>query len=447
MGNISAQQLDGMLKWVKRIPTFLRDGSGNAVFVNAVSNYFAAAWTSALSFIAIPILLRMLGPDQWGIVALCATAQGALNMLDAGMSLITPKYFAASKNDGCRTAELYSVFLVLYCLIALVGFLIIQAVAPIVASSLQKSAIEAPQIEAALRILGIQFLFQFANNVNLGLWLGSGRQKLGNIRTSIFSTLRYAIGFLMLCWIGPSARVYLLTVSAICCIEFILNTLWNRRKLETVSVSIPRWALEARRIVSEMGGFTIAVLIGLAVSQMDRMYLSSVLPLSVFGSYAIAANLALAFMQLQHPLLKAFFPGIVAGSRGSGSLLLAAVFFICVIPCGIAAVFAPEIFGFWLKDASVAESAILPFRLIVLAVGINSVYHVIYQKIIAAVQGKAAILINITSLLCGGLVVGIGSNAPAAYLGGLIWLSTSISQLLMGAIWIAKYEPRSSHAA
>ncbi|EDU8677762.1 oligosaccharide flippase family protein, partial [Salmonella enterica subsp. houtenae] len=63
-----------------------------------------------------------------------------------------------------------------------------------------------------------------------------------------------------------------------------------------------------KKIFSESGALSAAVLIGLLVTQLDRIILSRTLDLTIYGYYILGATLAQYFLQLQYPLLRVFFP-------------------------------------------------------------------------------------------------------------------------------------------
>ena len=414
------------------------------LLTNVVSNYATVAWSSGLTFLAIPILLNLLGSAQWGIVALCTAVQGALNILDAGMSQIAPRHFAAARSNSRRIAELFGLLSTIYAAVGVLGFLVVQVGATLFVTIFSPSASATPEFATALRVLSVQFLFQFSNNANVGFWTGTESQKLGNLRSCVFVTARYAFGLAVVYTTERSAVAYLITSALISMAECVSNHLYISGKLESVPIAREKWLEEAKNLAADTGGFTMAVLVGMVVSQLDRLYLSAVLPVAAFGTYSLAANLALAFMQLQHPLLRAALPTIVAGTRDNSSLLATAVFSLCVSPCIVAAIFAPELFGLWLGNKSVAMEAELPFRMIVSAVAINALYNLIYQHMLAANASRAIVAINCASIVCGVAVIAIGEFDADSILGGMIWITTSLMQLTMGIIWKVRYEKKKS---
>jgi O-antigen/teichoic acid export membrane protein len=183
--------------------------------------------------------------------------------------------------------------------------------------------------------------------------------------------------------------------------------------------------------------------VGVFVAQIDRLILTATQSLTEYGAYLIVANVGLAFMQLQHPLLRAFFPQIVRDEASDVKRrpniilrLLVGITILCVIPCLLLTMFAPDILRLWLRNAYVVQVGVMPLRLILLSVAINSIYNVIYLQIIAAGRSNVVIIINGCMLLSVGVLVSITGVSMGIVLGGLIWITMCVTQLALGCLWL-----------
>lgn len=197
---------------------------------------------------------------------------------------------------------------------------------------------------------------------------------------------------------------------------------------------------DLRVLLREAGVLAFGVLIGMLVSQIDRIVLSRSVDIASFGRYVIVANLGLAFMQLQYPLIRAFFPRIVKGvvSGGGSSMwqLGTGIFLFSVLPCLLIAMAAPWLLHIWLHDPVIVLQGSLPLRLILGEVALTSIYQLFYQQIIARGQGQAVVLINLSTLLVVLPVIiilvethGIVAGAAARTIGAAV-------QLSLGFLWL-----------
>jgi O-antigen/teichoic acid export membrane protein len=420
--------------------------ASSLIFQNIVSNYMAAVWMAVLSLVAIPIYLRLLGPAQWSIVAVCITFQGILGMLDAGLSQLMPRGLARVAGDNAKEAQGYGLYNRLYVALAIAGFALGQlTVHPIVLYWLKAPDVSPLELKLALRLVLFQFLFQFANNANIGYWNGVQLQKRANLRLCLFGTAKAASAVLVVSIFARNAFGYLLPFVVVTLVEWRVNRSSILRHFDKLALPPAKVSKsDVLAVAKEGGSLTAGILVGVLVSQLDRLYLTATQSLTEYGAYLIVASFGLAFMQLQYPVLRAFFPqivrdeadGIKRRSNSAASLLIGVTIF-CVIPCLLLIVFTPEMLRFWLRNRHVVEVGVAPLRLILLAVAVNAIYSVIYLRIIAAGRSGVVIVINGCMLLSAGLVVSLANPTMGIAIGGLIWITTTVTQLALGCLWLA----------
>lgn len=404
---------------------------------NVLSNYLTVVWMGGLSLALIPIYVGYLGPTQWGVVAVCMALQALWGLLDAGLSQIMPRDIA--RNTVSTQAHVYRVYARAYALLGLTGFVIGQAAMPwIVAHWFNQGAGMDASAELALRLVLVQFVFQLANSANVGYWSGREQQTLANLRQCLFGTLKHVGALTMVLIWRADALAYLAPFAIVSAIEWWMNRrtiLADIRSSARQSVTVA----DLRGLAREAGVLVIGVLVGMLVSQVDRIVLSRAVAIESFGHYVIVANLGLAFMQLQYPLMRAFLPSVVrgevAGDAASYRRLGLWVVMACVAPSLIAAAAAPWLLKIWLGNTVAAEIGVNPLRLILVAVAINAVYHIIYQRFVVRGKGRLIVYINTLSLvvaapLCLHFAQSFGITA-----GGVAWLAISTVQLIVGLLW------------
>ena len=410
---------------------------------NILSNYATVIWMSGLSLITVPIYLRNLGAAEWGVVAACITIQNALNMLDIGFGQIMPRSFARAAGNPREELALFHSYSRLYLLLAFLGFLLGEVgAAPAAKYWFHSPGIASDHLRTALFLIPVQFFFQFANNANMGLWNGLQHQRKANLRACTFATARHLTGLSCVLLFSRTAVAYLIPFVLITAMEWGFNrraALAGYRGIasgETLSGDI-------RTILRESWTFTVAIIAGILVAQSDRFVLSATQDLTQYGYYIIVANLGLAFMALQGPLFRAFLPRIARedlhGSGGRATsfrTLFWAVLVVCVLPAVLVIVVAPILLSLWLKNPEIVKAGTLPFRLIVAAVALNSIYNVIYQRLLSLGTGHTVIAINVIGLVAVGLTVLVVGPGIGITLGGVMWLVGCSNQLLLGLLWL-----------
>lgn len=411
---------------------------------NAASSFVALAWLSLLSMLTIPVYIRLLGVSEWGLVAACASLQILSNFIDAGFSQIVPRWAAQEAQHPEKLRQYVNLFRRLYVCLGLTMFGVLQASAGYLAHHwFQVPPGRADALELAIRIVSFQLLFQFVNNLHIGLWHGLQRQLLANVRACGFGTLKHAAALVALMAGTREAWVYALAFACVACIEVCANAVSVRRMLGSDPAAATGDKVALVPLLGEVSVLSGGILVGLLVSQLDRIVLSRTVDVASFGIYTVVATLALAFLQLQAPITRAYFPLIVRDIQKNGRVstghlkrMLAATVFICTLPVLVACVFAPHILTLWLHDPIVVSTGTAPLRLLLLAVALNSLYGCIYQLFIATGKSKLVLQLNLASLLTAAMVIALHGGSGGILLGSTIWLANTSTQLLLGTAWL-----------
>jgi O-antigen/teichoic acid export membrane protein len=413
---------------------------------NILANYLTVVWMGALTLSLIPVYLKNIGHDQWGIVAVCMSIQGFLYLLDAGLGQILPRDIAQTQGDKRKEIKSFFVFARIYSILAGTGFVIGQIAAGWLASSwLQSDLVNERELELAIRIILVQFLFQFTNNVHIGYWNGLQAQKEANLRQLGFGTLKHITAlFLVLYW-TPTAIAYLIPFAVLSFVECLFNRISILKRMHSQERSQPVTAIETWRTLQSAGGLGGAVLIGMLISQMDRIILSRSVSLVDFGIYVVVANLGIAFLQLQGPLLRAFLPRVASDAYSSigavwpnHRILWISSLSICVIPCLLVAFFSEEILKLWINDSQIVEKGAMPLKFILVAVAINGLYNVTHLKILALNKTRFLFFLNAGILLMYVLIVPSLARSYGILAGGFGWLLYCSLQLAAGSLFIRK---------
>lgn len=427
------------LNYFFRIASY-KDFSQSQLGRNIFTNYLAVIWMGGLSILLIPFYLRWLGPEQWGVVAICMALQGFFNLLDAGLAQIMPRDVARVASNPSARLKTFIVYQRVYLCLAVSGFVIGQFSVPWLVDHWFGSGKSFGLLESlAFHLVILQFLFQFANNSNIGYWGGMQLQALANFRQCAFGSLKHlgALG-LVFFW-RADAVAYLIPFAILSIIEFFSNRHSIRVSLSKYTHSRILWA-DYKQLGREAGMIFVGVLIGMLASQMDRIVLSRYVDVATFGIYVIVANLGLAVMQLQHPLIKAFLPRMTQelGNNQSTSFrqLAIGVFFLCILPCLVLALLSPWILQVWIGRPEVVNQGALPLSLLFCAVAFNALYQLIYQRLLIGGHGALIAKLNVLILLITLPILLLTVEAMGIKAGGFYWLLMSCLQFIFGLIWL-----------
>jgi O-antigen/teichoic acid export membrane protein len=229
-----------------------------------------------------------------------------------------------------------------------------------------------------------------------------------NAVSAAFATLRSGGAVLaMLAW-GPRIEVFLAWHVAANLLNSVAMALLLWRNLPPDSR--PRFdARELRHSGRFAGGLLIITILAVALSQLDRLVISHLMPLSELGFYTVAVSVVGGFGRLIQPMFNAMYPRfsrLVAQGLDDvlielyhlGNQLLAVVVF---ATAWMLIVFAHDLLWLWTGQAELAARVADPLRILVAAAAINGLINLPYALQLAHGWTR----LTVTNLAC--LVLGV----------------------------------------
>lgn len=407
----------------------------NKLVLNTVSNYIGVIWMGFGILLLYPIYIKILGEEQWGLVSACISIQAMLMILDVGFSQIMPRDIAQA-HSKLDVNNIYQSYFLYYFTISILGGSLIFIFSNWLSENWFNAESYISELKMIIKIASLQFIFQFLNSVNSGFWNGIQNQKITNISQVSFFTLKH-ISSLLLLMIYPSAIIYIICFTSITIIEFFTNFTYIKIK-NKLKVTLNRViALETWNIVKNNSSFSLGVILGVCVSQLDKILFSQQLSIKEYGIYVVVAQLGLAFLQLQYPVMKAIIPAVSA--RGKDSLfniispkyiMLLAIF--TLSPALFTSIYSYEILLLWTGNEYIAHIGHLALSLICLSVILNLPYGFIYANLLRKRKGFVILIVNFTSILIMLSYYFCYSNKENLMTGGVLWLIYAFTSLIIG---------------
>ncbi|MEO7326413.1 MAG: hypothetical protein ABIW82_16445 [Dokdonella sp.] len=407
------------------------------LFANIGSSYANVALMALITLLVVPLYVRTLGPAQWGIVALCMTLQGLLFSIDVALAPLMLREVARAALQG-RQHDAYRRFRRLYVSCAAILFVLAQVLISVVQHLPAASTSRIPDdLALALRIVLLQFAFQFANNAAVGYWYGLEFQRMANLRLAVFILAKHVAALLLVTLFSPTAIAYLVPFATIAACECVLNA----RKIghEHAATARPMSTVPLAESWRRLAGFAFATGIGVLTTQVDRLYLSLNVPAAKYGIYFLVSSLMLSMFSLQVPLHRAYLPrmatseipGPTVRSMRRASLALLA------LPCLVLAVFPQTLLRWWLRDATITVEAAGLLRLMLIAVAMMCVYAPSATQLFVQHRYRALALVNSFVLIIQLAVLVCLTPRLGMLAGGWAWLACGLVQLFAaGLFWM-----------
>src|ERR1041385_7623656 len=110
------------------------------ILKNICSGLFAQVWSGLLGLVVLPILVRGLGAERYGLLALSLVIIGFAAIADLGVGRAASKYLAEDfeKNETSRTQQHISSALTICTVMGIVGTAILALLTPVLVDQVLK---------------------------------------------------------------------------------------------------------------------------------------------------------------------------------------------------------------------------------------------------------------------------------------------------------------------
>ena len=381
---------------------------------NILANYLGKAWLAVMSLAFIPLYIRLMGVEAYGLVGFYVSLMAVLSFMELGMGTTLNRELARLVGRGGEGADTARDLLRSFEWLIWGGSLglavVVWSAAPwIGAHWLRAEGVDAATIARAIALMGLAIAMRLPFQVYSGGLCGLQHQGVYNLLLAIGATLRSAGVVLVLFW-SPTIEAFFvwhIGVEALTSL-FAAIVLW--RRMPANDGARPGFR---RRVIGRVWqfslGMTLIGILGALLAQLDRFMVGRLLSLEMLGYYAVAVALASALYYLAYPINTAMFPrysellargetaGLIAVYRRSARLMAAVTWpTVALLVC-----YPGPLIMAWTGDAVIAEQVAVVLPLLAIGVGLNAV-----------------------ALLPGSLIQASGRIRPSlfAYGGGLLFL-------------------------
>ncbi|KPA88388.1 membrane protein involved in the export of O-antigen and teichoic acid [Pseudomonas asplenii] len=379
---------------------------------NISASFLGQGWVALMGVCFVPVYLKFIGVDGYGLVGFFLILSSALTLLDGGFGAAATReasiYGASNDEDKLRIVRVLRSTEVIFWGAAIFCGLMIFFLAPFIVSHwLSVEAEKNESITSVIRIMAGAILLQFPVPFYYGCLLGLQRQVLLNIYSSIFATVRSGGAALVLWLVSPTVESF-----------FVWQCIASLITLFVVRVGVvrllPEWgrsSIFSVEALKQLGQFATGVgvsnVLSFALMQVDKIILSKLLSLKDFGYYMLAWTVGTIAFRLMSPIFNSYYPKMasyvalgeydeVARLLLRGSQLLSML----VVPISLwIAIYSPDLLLFWTRDNSVSEVAAGPLSLIALGTMFYSFMHIPYALQLAYARSRFSVLQNVASLV------------------------------------------------
>ena len=381
----------------------------STVRTNIIANYSGRAWASLLSLAFVPIYIKLLGVEVYGLLGIFMSLSALLSLLDMGLSVTLSRELSrmsSDKSSAQKARDLVRTFEIIYwCTGILIGITIVL-LAPLLAKHwINAGEVGIETVEASLMIMGMSIAVQWPAGIYSGGLMGLQRQVVLNVTRSLMATIQHCGAFLVLTLISPSILTFFFWQAFVGLLTtFVLGvSVWRcLSPSERVANFDHAYLLKNWRFATGITGITLVTML---LTQLDKIILSKMLSLESFGYYMLAFNIANNLNNFVTPIYSALFPkfiqlvssgdtGQLAGLYHKGTRLLATLMLPVVMTM---VVFSNEILLLWLNDPVVSENTQPILVLLLIGTAMNCLMVLPYALQLAHGWTRFAIYKNLTA--------------------------------------------------
>ena len=357
---------------------------------NIAANFAGSIWQALMGLVFIPLYIKFMGVESYGLIGIFATLQAIFVILDMGLSATLTREMARLSVLPGREQEMRnlvrSLEVIYWCVAVFIG-MAIMAISSFIAHHWVKTGQLSPQtIEQALRIMGFAMALQWPASFYSGGLTGLQRQVLLNAINIAMSTLRGAGAVLILWLISP-------TIQAFFSWQIVISTVNTGLLAFFLRHSLPRTGKRASfqkqllagvwRFAAGMSGISVLATI---LTQLDKVILSKMLSLEMFGYYTFAGVVAMSLYRLSGPVFSAIYPRFtqlvsLADQDGLKQLyhVSSQLMSVLILPVTVViAMFSYEILLIWTQNPVTAEKSHVLVSILVCGTALNGLMHVPY---------------------------------------------------------------------
>ena len=411
---------------------------------NLVANYLGQGWTALMGLAFIPLYIKYLGIEAYGLIGLFAVLQAWLGLLDMGMTPTLGREMARFTGGSHSAQSIRDLLRSIETLAVGVALLIAGGVALgsnwIATSWLKAEALPTAVVAQTFAIMGLVTALRFVEGIYRSSIVGLQQQVLFNVVNSAMATLRGLGAVGILAWVSPTIEAFFLWQGVVSIATLAILA-------ATTYAALPRgdrggrFSLAALRGVWQFAGGMVGItLLALLLTQVDKILLSKLLTLKEFGYYTLAATVAGALYVLIGPITQAFYPkfcelhardDIVAlpDCYHKGAQLVSVI-------AGSAAIvlifFAETFLRLWTQDSELAGLVAMLVSLLVLGNMLNGLMWIPYQTQLA--NGWTSLTVRINIVAVGIIVPAILWATPrwGAEGAAWVWVSLNAGYVLLG---------------
>lgn len=411
---------------------------------NLLANFVGQGLSALMALAFIPVYIRYLGMESYGLIGVFTLLQTGLVLLDMGMTPALNREmarFTGGARDAQSVVDLLRSIETVALAVAVAFAVVIWAASRWLAIDWVKPQSLSPDTVAqAFALMGVVVAFRFIEGIYRSALVGLQRQVLFNAINVAMAALR-SIGVIpVMAWASATIEAFflwqglvsLVAVATLAAVTYgILPTSDRAGRFSLAALS------DIRRFAGGMLGITVLVLL---LTQVDKILLSRLLTLGDYGYYTLAASVAGGLAVVAGPIGQAYFPRLsqlhaqddqtaLIRAYHQGSQLVSVV---VGSAAAMLVVFSERILRLWTQNAELASGSWKLLSILAFGTMLNCLMWMPYQTQLAHAWTSLTMRTNIVAVFL--VVPAILWATPrfGAEGAAFVWVALNAGYVLVG---------------
>ncbi|MBK6825185.1 MAG: oligosaccharide flippase family protein [Saprospiraceae bacterium] len=383
----------------------------NLLSKNIVANFSLQAWILISQIMLVPIYVRVLGVEAYGLVGFYASLQAIFFILDMGMSATINQELAKvniTENDRRYKIDLLKTLEWVYWGLAIFIFIIIVLIQSFFSEAWGSNAsISSDKIGECIYLMGGLLVFRFPLGLYSGALNGMQKQYQLNLVTIFFELIKFILVLVVLFYVSNDVVSYFVVniIISVCTVIFIRFMVWRYRELRDYHGAFRRTVLFSRWKFS-LGVAGIAM-VAIVLTQADKMMLAKMVSLKEFGWYTLAFTIASIPSKIVGAVATAYYPMLVQENSRNDEASVAKVYqqssqLIAVLLVPVCIVFwssSEYVLKIWFQDQDLIGSINPLVKIFIFGFMFNGLMTMPYYLQLAHHWTRLSLFKNIVALL------------------------------------------------
>jgi len=338
---------------------------------NILANYVSQIYVTLIGIVMVPMYVRYMGAEAYGLVGFFAMLQAWFNLLDMGLTPTMAREtarFNGGATDALSLRRLLRAMEGIFIGVAILGGASMMAASGAIASSwLKVQQLPLIEVQHTIMLMAVTVALRWVCGLYRGAINGFERLVWLSGFNIAVSTARFVLVIPFFIYVGTSPTQFFSYQVALALIEVVVLVTQTYRLLPKVTAAkrTPwQWA-PLRGVLKFSLSIAFTGSVWVLVTQTDKLVLSKLLPLSDYAYFTLAVLVASGVMVISGPISGALLPRmskLAAAGDDAGVILLyrnaTQLVGVIAIPAAmVLAFFAEQVLWAWTGDAEIARKA------------------------------------------------------------------------------------------